>query len=60
MTDKEFKRLNRAQLIDIIYQFQLQVDELTKQNQELQREVADKRLRLSKSTSRGRSDYCRC
>lgn len=47
MTDKEFKRLNRAQLIDIIYQFQLQIDELTKQNQELQREVADKRLRLS-------------
>ena len=28
MTDKEFKRLSRAQLIDIIYQFQLQVDKL--------------------------------
>ena len=47
MTDKEFKRLNRAQLIDIIYQFQLQVDKLTEQNQELERELADKRLRLS-------------
>ena len=46
MTDKEFKRLNRAQLIDIIYQFQLQVDKLTKQNQELERKLADKRLRL--------------
>ena len=32
MTDKEFKRLSRSQLIDIIYQFQ--------------RELADKRLRL--------------
>ena len=47
MTDKEFKRLSRAQLIEIIYQFQLQVDKLTEQNQELGRELADKRLRLS-------------
>jgi cell division septum initiation protein DivIVA len=31
----------------VIYQFQLQVDKLTEQNQELQRELADKRLRLS-------------
>ena len=46
MTDKEFKRLSRYQLIDIIYQFQLQVDKLTEQNQELERELADKRLRL--------------
>lgn len=47
MTDKEFKRLSRSQLIDIIYQFQLQVDILTEKNQELERELADKRLRLS-------------
>ena len=46
MTDKEFKRLSRSQLIDIIYQFQLQVDKLTEQNQELKRKLADKRLRL--------------
>ena len=49
MTDKEFKRLSRPQLIDIIYQFQLQVDELTEQNQKLERELADKRLRVSKA-----------
>ena len=47
MTDREFKRLSRAQLIDIIYQFQLQVEKLTEQNRELERELADKRLRLS-------------
>ena len=47
MTDKEFKRLSRHQLIDIIYQFQLQVDTLTEQNQALEQELADKRLRLS-------------
>ena len=46
MTDKEFKRLSRAQLIDIIYQFQLQVDKLTEENRDLERELADKRLRL--------------
>ena len=46
MTDKEFKRLSRHQLIDIIYQFQLQVDKLTEQNQAMERELADKRLRL--------------
>lgn len=47
MTDKEFKRLSRYQLIDIIYQFQLQVEQLTQRNQELEQELADKRLRLS-------------
>ena len=46
MTDKEFKRLNRAQLIDIIYQLQLQVDELTEQKQSLENELLDKRLRI--------------
>lgn len=47
MTDKEFKRLSRSQLIEIIYQFQLQVDRLTEENQELERKLSDKRLRLS-------------
>ena len=47
MTDKEFKRLSRAQLIDVIYQFQLQIDKLTEQNEKLERQLADKRLRLS-------------
>ena len=47
MTDKEFKRLSRAQLIEIIYQFQLQIDKLNEQKQELESELADKRLRLS-------------
>lgn len=46
MTDKEFKRLSRAQLLDVIYQLQLQVDELTEQNQALKTELRDKRLRI--------------
>ena len=47
MTDKEFKRLSRAQLIDIIYQLQLQVDELAARNQELEKALEDKRFRIS-------------
>ena len=47
MTDKEFKRLSRAQLIDVIYQFQLQIDKLTEQNQELEQKLEDRRFRLS-------------
>lgn len=48
MTDKEFKRLSRSQLIDIIYQFQLKQEELTAENEKLSKELADKRLRVSK------------
>ena len=47
MTDKEFKRLSRAQLIEIIYQLQLQIDKLDEEKQELESELKDKRLRLS-------------
>ena len=47
MTDKEFKRLSRAQLIDIIYQLQLLNDKVNEEKQELERELADKRLRLN-------------
>ena len=47
MTDKEFKRLGRAQLIEIIYQLQLQIDKLNEEKQELENELKDKRLRLS-------------
>ena len=46
MTDREFKRLSRAQLIEIIYQLQLQADDLQARNQELEEALADKRLRL--------------
>ena len=49
MTDKEFKRLSRAQLIDIIYQFQLKQDELVAENERLSRELADKRLRVKEA-----------
>ena len=46
MTDKEFKRLSRAQLIEIIYQLQLQIDKLNEEKQALASELEDKRFRL--------------
>ena len=49
MTDKEFKRLSRAQLIEIIYQLQLEIDKLNEEKQELENQLADKRLRLNKA-----------
>ena len=49
MTDKEFKRLSRSQLIDIIYQLQLKLDELTADNEKLSKALEDKRLRISEA-----------
>lgn len=49
MTDKEFKHLSRAQLIEVIYQLQLKIDELTEKNAKLETELADKRLRISEA-----------
>lgn len=46
MTDKEFKRLSRPQLIDIIYQLQIEERKLTEENVKLKEELADKRIRL--------------
>ena len=47
MTDKEFKRLSRFQLIDIIYELQLKQEELAAENERLSKALADKRLRIS-------------
>lgn len=49
MTDKEFKRLNRSQLIEIIYQLQLRQEEMTAENEKLSKELEDKRIRVDKA-----------
>lgn len=49
MTDKEFKRLSRSRLIDIIYQFQLKQDELIAENENLSKALAEKRIRISEA-----------
>lgn len=49
MTDKEFKRLSRYQLIEIIYQLQLRQQELSAENERLTNALEDKRLRISEA-----------
>ena len=49
MTDKEFKRLSRFQLIDIIYQLQLKQEELIADNEALTKALDDKRIQVSKA-----------
>ena len=49
MTVKEFKRLSRAQLIEIIYQLQLNQEKLTEENERLKAALEDKRLRLEQA-----------
>ena len=49
MTDKEFKRLSRSQLIEIIYQFQLKQEDLIAENEKLKRALADKRILVDNS-----------
>ena len=51
MTDKEFKRLNRSQLIDIIYQLQLKEEELIAENKQLKEALEDKRIRMENAGS---------
>lgn len=49
MTDKEFKRLSRSQLIDIIYQLQIKQEELIAENEKLSKALADKRILVSEA-----------
>ena len=49
MTDKEFKRLSRSQLIDVIYQLQLKQEELMAENEKLSKELEDRRIRIGKA-----------
>lgn len=49
MTDKEFRRLSRSQLVDIIYELQVREEELIEENKMLRKELADRRLRISQA-----------
>ena len=51
MTDKEFKRLGRAELVDIIFELQKRCDEYDAQIEALRQERAKKELCLSQSGS---------
>ena len=51
MTDKEFKRLKRSDLIYIIYEYQKKQEELTKENEELRAKLKENELKISSAGS---------
>lgn len=51
MTDKEFKKLNRAELIEIIYQLQLKQNELEETNRQLKEQMNNIDIRISQAGS---------
>ncbi len=51
MTDKEFRHLRRADLIDIIYELQSNELKLQGEIDELKEQLADKRIKISKAGS---------
>lgn len=51
MTDKEFRRLNRAELIEIIYQLKRNEEAMKNENAELKRQLADRRVKIANAGS---------
>lgn len=51
MKDKEFKRLNRSELIEIIYQLQLDLQKANEENAALQAALESKELKISNAGS---------
>lgn len=51
MTDKELRRLSRAELIEILYALQKQNEQLAEQNRQLAGQLEDRRLRMREAGS---------
>lgn len=51
MTDKEFRKLKRGDLIAIIYEYQKKQEELIKEIDELKAQLESKNLKISKAGS---------
>ena len=51
MTDKEFKKLTRSDLIYIIYEYQKKQEDLIKENEELREKLREKELKISNAGS---------
>ncbi len=51
MTDQEFRRLSRAELIEIIFEFQRREDAYRKKIEELESQLADKRILIDEAGS---------
>lgn len=51
MTDKEFRRLTREELVEIIYELQKAQAQLRAENEELKKQLADKELKMENAGS---------
>ena len=51
MTDKEFRRLKRSQLIDIIYHLEKEIEEQKKTIEDLQKQLEDRTIRIQNAGS---------
>lgn len=51
MAQTEFRKLKRFELVDIIYQLQEELEEQKKINEELERRLADKELKMTEAGS---------
>ena len=51
MDDKEFRKLRREDLIEIIYQYQRREQRLTQENEMLRAQLEDRRIRMEKTGS---------
>jgi cell division septum initiation protein DivIVA len=51
MTDKEFRKLKRGDLIAIIYEYQKKQEELVKEISELREQLESKKLKINKAGS---------
>lgn len=51
MTDKEFKRLSKSDLLDIIFELQKNEKELQGKNEELEQKLASKELKIENAGS---------
>lgn len=49
--DKELRRMSRAELIEIIYQYRMKTDELTSENEKLKAQLEERIIKLDKSGS---------
>lgn len=51
MTDKELRKLSRAELIDILFELQTQNENLTAENQELAAQLESRQLQITEAGS---------
>ena len=51
MAERDLKKLNQADLIEIIYQLQLNEDQLRKENEQLRQQLEERRIRIATAGS---------